>query len=164
MRILKSTVYIPALVLLALACMPVATHADSSFTLDGAPIVSLSFGTDTFTVEMASTDAAPYLTDIMLGTKIDLLTLDEFVTVDGTTTETTLEFAGDVVQKYQYTAGTDMISSDVTFHYLKFTKTEGVIVGGDGGNGNTVPEPSSAALLASSLLGLAGFGRKNFRS
>ena len=149
----------PVLVLLGLACLPVATRADT-FTLDGAPVDSFSFGTTkTFTVEMASTDAAPYLTDIMMGTKVDLLTFDEFIAVDGTTTENVLEFADDVVQKYDYTPGTDMLSSDVTFAYEKLTILEDV--GGSGG-GNTVPESSGVALLAAGLLGLIGFGRKKF--
>jgi hypothetical protein len=185
MKTLTSRPYIPALTLLALACLPTAASADT-FTLDGAPIVSLSFGTvvtvsgttaKTFTVEMATTDAAPYFTDIMLGTKIDLLTLDEFITVDGTTTENVLDFADDVVEKYQYTPGTDMLSSDVTFTYEKLTIMDDVGgSGGSGGNGNGngnsgsgngnsgsgngVPEPSSAALLASGLLGLIGLSRK----
>jgi hypothetical protein len=154
-----------------------AARADK-FTLDGAPIVSLSFGTvvtvsgttaKTFTVEMATTDAAPYFTDIMLGTKIDLLTLDEFITVDGTTTENALDFADDIVEKYQYAPGTDMLSSDVTFTYEKLTimgdvgGSSGNGSGGNGngnGNGNGVPEPSSAALLASGLLALIGLSRK----
>jgi hypothetical protein len=177
MKTLTSRPYIPALTLLALACLPTAASADT-FTLDGAPIVSLSFGTvvtvsgttaKTFTVEMATTDAAPYFTDIMLGTKIDLLTLDEFITVDGTTTENVLDFADDVVEKYQYTPGTDMLSSDVTFTYEKLTimgdvgGSSGNGSGGNGngnGNGNGVPEPSSAALLASGLLALIGLSRK----
>jgi hypothetical protein len=178
MKTLTSRPYIPALTLLALACLPTAARADT-FTLDGAPIVSLSFGTvvtvsgttaKTFTVEMATTDAAPYLTDIMLGTKIDLLTLDEFITVDGTTTENALDFADDIVEKYQYTPGTDMLSSDVTFTYEKLTIMDDVGGGsgnggsgngnGGDGNGNGVPEPSSAALLASGLLGLIGLSRK----
>jgi hypothetical protein len=171
MKILTSRAHIPALVLLALACLPVATRADT-FTLDGAPVVSLSFGTvvtvsgtteKTFTVEMATADAALYYTDIMLGTKIDLLTLDEFITaVDGTTTENALDFADDTVEKYNITPGTDMLSSDVTFTYEKLTIMDDVGSGnGNGnGNGNGVPEPSSAALLASGLLGLIGFARK----
>jgi hypothetical protein len=157
MRALKSGACISGLLLLALGFLPVAAHADG-LTLDGAPIDSVSFGTDdTFTVVMDSTDAAAYLTDIKLGTKIDLLTLDEFVTVDGTTTENVLEFAEDVVQKYQFT-DTSQLTSDVTFSYKKSQITEGI----PAGNGNTVPEPSSAVLLASSLLGLASFGRKKF--
>jgi hypothetical protein len=159
MRALKSGLSIAALVLLALGCLPVATHADSSITLDGAPVVSLSFGTDTFTVQMASTDAASYLTDVLLGTKIDLLTLDEFVTLDGTTTENVLEFAEEIVEKYQFTdAG--KLTSDVTFSYKKFSITEGIPVS----NGNLVAEPSSMVLLAFSLLGLVGFARKKSRS
>ncbi len=159
MKTLTGRGYIPVLVLLALACLPVAAHADT-FTLDGAPVDSISFGmTDTFSVVMASTDAAPYLTDYTMGTKIDLLTLDEVVTVDGATTEDVLEFADDVVQKYNYVTGTDEASSDVTFAYKKLTSMEDV-----GGNGNTVPEPSSAALLASGLLGLVGLGRKKLFS
>ena len=159
MNTLQSRLYIPALVLLAWVCLPLAAHADS-LTLDDAPIAAFSFGTDTFTVVLDSTDAAPYLTDIMMGTKIDLLTLDEFVTADGTTTENVLEFADDVVQKYQFTDASKL-TSDVTFKYKKLMITEGIPVGG---NGNTVPEPSSAALLTSSLLGLLFFGRKQLRA
>jgi len=157
-KTLTSRAYIPSLVLLALACLPVAAHADT-LTLDGAPVISLSFGTDTFTVLMDSTDAAPYLADDMLGTKIDLLTLGEVSTVDGITTEDVLEFKDDVVAKFQY-PNSDGLTADVTFDYDKFTiSTE--TSGGDGsGGGNTVPEPSSAALLASGLLGMVGFGRK----
>ena len=157
MKTLQSRLYIPALVLVAFASLPVAAHADS-ISLDNAPVTSVSFGTsDTFTVVMDSTDAAQYLVDVMQGTKIDLLTLDEFITVDGTTTENVLEFAEDVVEKYQFTdAG--KLTSDVTFSYKKFMITEGIPV--SGGSGNTVPEPSSAALLMSSLLGLLALGRK----
>ncbi len=171
MKTVTSRAYIPALALLALACLPAATRADT-FTLDGAPIDSLSFGTiltlsgttiKTFTVEMASTDAATYLTDVRMGTKIDLLTLDEFITVDGTTTENVLEFDDDIALKDTSMAGSDI--SDVTFSYEKLTITEDVGSSGGGngkggGNGNGVPEPSSAVLLASGLLGLIGVGCK----
>jgi hypothetical protein len=157
MKALTSKAYFPMLILVGLACLPVAAHADS-FTLDGAAVDSFSFGTaKTFTVEMATTDAAPYLTDVMLGTKIDLLTLDEFITADGTTTENVLEFADAVVKNYNYTSGSDKLLSDVTFAYEKVVVMENV--GGNGG-GNTVPEPSATALLASGLLALVGLGRK----
>lgn len=157
MKILTSRIYLPALVLLALACLPVAAHADS-FTLDGAAVDSFSFGTTkTFTVEMATTDAAPYLTDVMLGTKIDLLTLDEFITAEGATTENVLEFADNVVQNYNYTSGSDKLLSDVTFSYEKVVVMQNV---GGNGSGNTVPEPSATVLLAFGLLGLVGFGHK----
>ncbi|HEY4949075.1 MAG TPA: PEP-CTERM sorting domain-containing protein [Candidatus Acidoferrales bacterium] len=146
---------VPVLVLLALACLPVATRADS-FTLNGASIDSFSFGaTKTFSVQMATADALQYETDAMLGTRIHLLTLDEFVTVDGTPTENVLEFAGDVVQSFHFVTGTDMLTSDVTFHY-----TESKIITEASGGGTTAPEPSSVALLAFGLLGLIGFGRK----
>lgn len=55
-----------------------------------------------------------------------------------------------------------MLTSDVTFSYKKIMITEGIPVGG--GNGNAVPEPSSAALLTFSLVGLLGFSRKRLRS
>ncbi len=159
-RTLTRRGYISVLVLSALACLSAAARADT-FTLDGAPIDSYSFGTTkTFTVEMATTDAATYYTDIMLGTKIDLLTLDESITAGGTTTEDVLEFTDDVVQKYVYVTSTDEASSDVTFAFEKLTITESTSGNGSGGGGNTVPEPSSAALLASGLLGMVGFGRK----
>jgi hypothetical protein len=171
MKTLTSRAYLPALVLLAFACLPVATRADT-FTLEGAPIDSFSFSTaltlsgatiKTVTVVMASTDAAAYLTDVRMGTKIDLLTLDEFITVDGTTTENALEFAHDVAIKDTSTPGSDM--GNVTFSYEQFKIAEDVggssgNGNGNGGNGNGVPEPSSAALLASGLIGLAGLGRK----
>jgi hypothetical protein len=155
---------IPLLILLALGCSPVATHADT-LTLDGASVESVSFdaAAKTFSVQMATTDALQYKTDAMLGTKIDLLTLDEFATVDGTTTETVIEFARDVVQTFQFT-NSDMLTSDVTFRYEELKTTEGIVVGGgSGGGGNTVPEPSSVALLASGVLGLIGVGRKKHR-
>lgn len=146
---------VPVVLLLALTCLPVATRADT-FTLDGAPVDSFSFGTTkTFTVEMATTDAEQYLTDFTQETKIDLLTFDEFITVDGTTTENVLEFADDVVQKFNFAPGTDMLSSDVTFAHEKLTIMEDV-----GGSGTTIPEPSSVALLASGLLGLIGLNRQ----
>lgn len=157
---------VPVLILLALACLPVATHADT-LTLDGTPIESVSFDATakTFSVQMAGTDGLQYETDAMLGTQIDLLTLDEFATVDGTTTENVLEFARDVVQSFHFT-GSDMLTSDVTFHYEALKIREGIVVGGDdgGGGGSPVPEPSSVALLASGLLGLIGFDRKKLRS
>ncbi len=151
---------VPLLILLALGCSPVATHADTH-TLDGTPIESVSFDATakTFSVQMAGTDGLQYETDARLGTQIPLLTLDEFATVDGTTTETVLEFANDVVKSFDFT-NSDMLTSDVTFHYEALKIREGIVVGG----GNTVPEPSSVALLASGLLGLIGFGRKKLRS
>jgi len=153
---------IPLLILLALGCSPVVTRADT-LTLDGASVESVSFdaAAKTFSVQMATTDALQYKTDAMLGTKIDLLTLDEFATVDGTTTENVIEFARDVVQTFQFT-NSDMLTSDVTFRYEELKTTEGIVVGGSGGN--TVPEPSSMALLVSSVLGLIGFGRNKLRS
>lgn len=157
---------VPLLILLALACSPAATRADT-LTLDGASVESVSFdaAAKTFSVQMATTDALQYKTDVMLGTKIDLLTLNEFATVDGTTTENVLEFARDVVQSFHFT-DSDMLTSGVTFRYEELKTTEGIVVGGDGsgGGGNTVPEPSSVALLASGLLGLIGFGRMKLRS
>jgi hypothetical protein len=157
---------VPLLILLVLGCLPVATHADT-LTLEGASVESVSFdaAAKTFSVQMATTDALQYKTDVMLGTKIDLLTLDEFATVDGTTTENVLEFARDVAQSFHFT-DSDMLTSDVTFRYEELKTTEGIVVGGDGsgGGGNTVPEPSSVALLASGLLGLIGFGRMKLRS
>jgi hypothetical protein len=62
MRILHGKFCTAAPVLLALACLPVATHADSSLTLDGAPIESVSFGTDTFSVVMDSAATRPEAT------------------------------------------------------------------------------------------------------
>jgi hypothetical protein len=90
---------VPVLVLLVLACLPVATHADT-LTLDGASIDSFSVNTNvkTLSVVMATTDAQQYLTDFTMGTKIDPLSLDEFAVVDGTLTlENELEFLEDVV-------------------------------------------------------------------
>jgi hypothetical protein len=143
------------LVLLALVCLPMTTRADS-FTLNGASIDSFSFGTTkTFTVQMATADALQYKTDAMLGTKIPLLTLDEFVTVDGTPTENELEFARDVVQSFHFVTGSNMLTSDVTFSYEVVKVTQG-----SGGNGTSMPEPSSVLLLMSGLLGLIGFGCK----
>jgi hypothetical protein len=168
-KTLTSRAYIPALVLLSLACLPMAAHADS-ITLDGAPVESLSFATTvsnvsgltvkTFTVVMDGTDALPYKTDLMLGTKFDTLTLDEISTIDGTTTEDVLEFTDDTVDKFQFT-DPDELTADVTFDYDKVTIMESIVGSGDGnGGGNTVPEPSSTALLASGLLGMVGFSRK----
>jgi hypothetical protein len=155
---------VPLLILLALGCSPVATRADT-LTLDGASVESVSFDAPakTFSVQMATTDALQYKTDVMLGTKIDLLTLDEFATVDGTTTETVIEFARDVAQSFHFT-DSDMLTSDVTFRYEELKITEGIVIGGSGGGGNAVPEPSSVALLASGLLGLVSFGRQKHRS
>jgi hypothetical protein len=146
---------VPMLVLLALGCFPVATHADT-FSLDGAPIDSFSFNTTlkTFSVQMATADALPYKTDVMLDTKIPLLTLDEFVTVDGTLTENEIDFLGVFVKSFQFVTGSDMLTSNVTFTYGEVKVMEG------GGSGTPVPESSSVALLASGLFGLIGLGRK----
>jgi hypothetical protein len=160
MRTLTSRLYIPALVLLALACLPVATHADS-ITLEGIPIESVSFDNSakTFTVVMDGTDALVYLEEFKAGTTLTSLFLDEIHTVDGTTTEDVIEFDRDTVSKFDFT-DPDEITADVTFNYGKFTLTETIVGDGGSGDGNTVPEPTSAALLASGLLGLVGFGRK----
>ena len=92
----------PALVLLALACLPVATRADT-FTLDGANIDSFSFNSNsnvkTLSVVMAASDAQQFLTDVQQGTKIDVLTLEEFADVGGTQTlEDEFEFVKDIVK------------------------------------------------------------------
>jgi PEP-CTERM motif len=156
---------VPILVLLALAFLPLATRADT-FTLDGANVDSFSFNDNsnvkTLTVLMAASDAQQFLADLQQGTKIDLLTLDEFADVNGTETlENELEFEKDLVKSFQFVTGSDMQLVDVTFSYTKFEITKGGGSGGSGGDGgNNVPEPSSVALLASGLLGLIGFGRK----
>jgi hypothetical protein len=147
---------IPVVVLLVLASFPAVAHADT-FTLDGAPIDSFSFdtATKTFSVQMATADALPYKTDIMMDTKIPLLTLDEFAIVDGILTlQNEIDFAGVFVKSFQFVTGSDMLTTDVTFSYEEVKVMEG------GGSGTPVPEPSSAALLASGLLGLMGLGRK----
>ena len=147
---------IPVVLLLVLASFPAVAHADT-FTLDGAPIDSFSFdtATKTFSVQMATADALPYKTDIMMDTKIPLLTLDEFAIVDGILTlQNEIDFAGVFVKSFQFVTGSDMLTTDVTFSYEEVKVMEG------GGSGTPVPEPSSAALLASGLLGLMGLGRK----
>ncbi len=145
---------VPVLVLLVLASFPAVAHADT-FTLDGAPIDSFSFNTTlkTFSVQMATADALPYKTDFMNDTKIPLLTLDEFVTVDGTPVENEIELLADFVKSFQFVTGSDMLTSNVTFTYGELKVMEG-------SGGTTVPESSSVALLGSGLLGLIGFGRK----
>jgi hypothetical protein len=132
--------------------LPVAAHADS-MSLDGAPVDSVLLGiSNSFTVLMDATDAAPYLTDYTSGTKIDLVTLDEVVTVEGITTEDVLEFT---TSSQNFNSCSGDLTADVTFDYDKFTiSTE------TSGGGNTVPEPSSASLLALGPLGVVGFGRK----
>jgi hypothetical protein len=151
----------PVVVLLAFASFPVATHADT-FTLDGASIDSFSFNTTlkTFSVQMATADALPYKTDFTTDTKIPLLTLDEFVTVDGTPIENEIEFLGDFVKSFQFVTGSDMLTSNVTFTYGEVK----VMEGSGGGSGTPVPESSSVALLASGLFGLVGLGRKKLSS
>jgi hypothetical protein len=151
------------LVLLGLACLPVATRADT-FTLDGASIDSFAVNTNlnTLSVQMATADALPYQTDLIMGTKISALILDEFAIVDGILTlENEFEFRGDFVKSFQFETGSDMLISNVTFTYGDVKSTG---AGGSGGDGTTMPEPSSMPLLASGLLGLIGFGRKKHAS
>ena len=102
---------------------------------------------------MATADALPYKTDFMNDTKIPLLTLDEFVTVDGTPVENEIELLADFVKSFQFVTGSDMLTSNVTFTYGEIKVMEG-------SGGTTVPESSSVALLGSGLLGLIGLGRK----
>ena len=155
----------PAAVLLALASLPAATRADT-LTLDGANIDSFSFNSNsnvkTLSVVMAASDAQQFLTDLQQGTKIDLLALDEFSVVDGTQTlDREIDFLKDIVESFQFVTGSDKQLVDVTFSYTKFEIIPGDGSGGGGDGGNTVPEPSSVALLSSGLLlGLIGFGRK----
>ena len=146
--------------------MPAATRADT-LTLDGANIDSFSFNSNsnvkTLSVVMAASDAQQFLTDLQQGTKIDLLALDEFSVVDGTQTlDREIDFLKDIVKSFQFVTGSNKQLVDVTFSYTKFEIIPGDGSGGGGGDGgNTVPEPSSVALLSSGLLlGLIGFGRK----
>ncbi len=164
MRALTSSARISALVLVALACLPVAARADS-ITLEGVPVQSVSFDNSakTFTVVMDGTDALVYETEYTAGTKLETLFLDEIGTVDGITTEDVLEFTHDVVAKFQFTDSGEL-TADVTFSYEKLTLTETTSGEGSGGGENTVPEPSSAVLMAFGLLGLVGFGRKQLFS
>lgn len=152
----------PILVLVALGCLPVAARADS-FTLDGASIDSFSFDTaaKTFSVRMDTADALQYRTDVMLGTKIADLTLDEFALVGGMQTlEDEIDFREDLAKSFQFVTGTDMQTVNVTFSYREVKVTEAGSGGSGGGNGTPMPEPSSVVLLASGVLGLIGFGRK----
>ena len=145
------------LVATLLAASP--AHADT-FTLDGASIDSFSFNTTlkTFSVQMATADALPYKTDLMMDTKIPLLTLDEFVTVDGTPIENEIEFFKDFVKSFQFVSGSDMLLSNVTFSYGEIKVMEGI------GGGTPIPESPSVALLGSGLLVLIGVGRKTHSS
>ena len=89
--------------------------------------------------------------------------MDEFSVVDGTQTlDREIDFLKDIVKSFQFVTGSDKQLVDVTFSYTKFEIIPGDGSGGGGGDGgNTVPEPSSVALLSSGLLlGLIGFGRK----
>jgi hypothetical protein len=162
-RTLSSRVYVPVLVLLTLACLPVVTHADG-ITFEGKPIDSFSFGTgDSFTVAVDGSDGLIYEKELVGGTKLASLLLDVVKTVDGITTEDVLTFTNDTVSKVQFTDTSELVA-DVTFNYEKLTIAE-TVTGGDGNGGNTTaPEPASVALLASGLLGLVGFGRKKPRS
>jgi len=148
---------IPVVVLLVLASFPAVAHADT-FTLDGASIDSFSFNTTlkTFSVQMATADALPYKTDFITDTKIPFLTLDEFVTVDGTPIENEIEFLGVFVKSFQFVTGSDMLTSNVTFTYGEIKVMEG-------SGGTTVTESSSLVLLASGLFGLIGFSRRKLR-
>ena len=142
----------PALVLLALASLPVATRADT-FTLDGANIDSFSFNSNsnvkTLSVVMAASDAQQFPTDVQQGTKIDVLTLEEFADVGSTQTlDDEFEFVKDIVKSFQFVSGSDMQTVDVTFTYTQFKIIKEGSGGGDGGGGNTVPEPSSVGLLS----------------
>jgi hypothetical protein len=151
----------PAVVLMALASLPAATHADT-LTLDGANIDSFSLNTTdkTLSVVMSASDAEQYLTDAQLGTKIDLLTLDEFAIVNGVQTlQNEIEFLKDIAKTLHFVTGSDMQLVEVTFSYTKF---EIIQEGSGGSDGNNVPEPSSVALLASGLLGLIGCARKKY--
>jgi hypothetical protein len=163
-KTLTSRSYVPVLVLLAFACLPVAAHADG-ITFEDKPIDSFSFGTgDTFTVVMDGTDALIYEKELIAGTPLAELFLEIVKTVDGVTTDDLLTFTNDTVVNFQFTDTTEL-TADVTFDYRKLTISETVTGGGDGnGGGTTAPEPSSVALLASGLLGLVGFGRKKLRS
>ncbi len=151
----KKQFTLAAFALLFVTLLTTASARADTFTLDGAPIDSFSFNTTlkTFSVQMATADALPYKTDFMNDTKIPLLTLDEFVTVDGTPVENEIELLADFVKSFQFVTGSDMLTSNVTFTYGEIKVMEG-------SGGTTVPESSSAALLGSGLLGLIGLGRK----
>jgi PEP-CTERM motif len=155
-KTLASRPYLLVLALLALGSLPMATRADS-ITLNGAPIDSVSFqpNLDEFTVQMPALESMQYLVDVMLGTHIQNLTLDEYKTVAGVSTLfASYDFEEDIVDKYQFLGGDNSLTADITFLYRKYEFTAG------SGSNSTVPEPSSALLLACGLIGLIGLSRK----
>jgi hypothetical protein len=154
-KILAVRPYLLALAVLALGSLPMATRADS-LTLNGATIDSFSQNTskDTFTVALSASSASQYFWDETFGTKISSLTVDDFGSTHGGYKLLSSDvFTQDIVTSYQYQPGSFGTIVDVTFKYASDPK-----------NNNTVPEPSSAALLATGLIGLIGLGRKKLFS